>query len=95
MRKRLPIKGYQDIKSYDNKKIARALKRENIKIRHKLISSLSKQFPPTILPREQTSGVIYKICCSDFDFAYYDQSDRALIPRIIELRFPDLKGDQC
>ena len=33
---------------------------------------------------EQTSGVIYKICCCDCDFVYYGQTDRALKTRIRE-----------
>jgi hypothetical protein len=38
--------------------------------------------PKDKLPPEQTSGVIYKICCCDF--AYYGQTDRALKTRIKE-----------
>jgi hypothetical protein len=45
-------------------KISRVLRRENIKVCYKPTST---QFPKPKdnLPPEQTSGVIYKICCCD------------------------------
>ncbi len=67
-------------------KISRVLRRENIKVCYKPTSTLSHQFPKPkdkLLP-EQTSGVIYKICCCDCDFAYYGQTDRALKTRLKE-----------
>ena len=67
-------------------KISRVLRRENIKVCYKPTSTLSHQFPKPKdkLPPEQTSGVIYKICCCDCDFAYYGQTGRALKTRIKE-----------
>ncbi len=32
----------------------------------------------------QTRGVVYKIACSDFDFVYYGQTDRALQTKMKE-----------
>ena len=45
--------------------ISRVLRRENIKVCYKPTTTLSHQFPTPKdnLPPEQTSGVIYKICC--------------------------------
>jgi hypothetical protein len=67
-------------------KISRVLRRENIKVCYKPTTTLSYQFPKPKdnLPPEQTSGVIYKICCCDCEFVYYGQADRALKTRIRE-----------
>ena len=62
------------------------LRRENIKVCYKPTTTLSQQFtkPKDKSPPEQTNGVVYKICCYDYDFVYYGQTDRALKTRIKE-----------
>ena len=67
-------------------KISRTLRRENIKVGYKPINTLHYKFPKPKdkLTSGQTSGVVYKIHCSNCDFTYYGHTDRALNTRIKE-----------
>ena len=53
---------------------------------YKLINTLHHPFPKSKdkLEVEQTKGVIYKICCSNCDFTYFGQTDRALKTTILD-----------
>jgi hypothetical protein len=67
-------------------KLSRVLRRENIKVGYKPVNTLHQHFPKPKdkLTLGQTRGVIYKIPCSDCDFNYYGQTDRALNTRMKE-----------
>ena len=67
-------------------KTSRVLRRENIKVGYKPVNTLHQHFPKPKdkLTLGQTRGVIYKIPCSDCDFNYYGQTDRALNTRMKE-----------
>ena len=76
-----------------SEKIARTLRRENVKVgqnipKNKPINTLHHQFPK---PKDKLElnivvehrGVIYKICCSNCEFTYFGQTDRALKTKIL------------
>ena len=62
------------------------LRSNGLKVGYKPLNVLCARFPrPKDEPSAaQTKGVVYKIVCSDCDFVYYGQTDRALQTRIKE-----------
>lgn len=69
-----------------SEKLSRVLRNNGLKVGYKPMNVLRARFPrPKDKPSAgQTRGVVYKIVCSDCDFVYYGQTDRALQTRIKE-----------
>ena len=76
-------------------RISRVLRSNNLKVGFKPLNTLRARFP---LPKDKRSAlqsrcVVYKIGCSDCNFVYYGQTDRALATRIKEHRRAVRVGD--
>ena len=78
-----------------SERIFRVLRSNNLKVGFKPLNTLRARFP---LPKDKRSAlqsrcVVYKIGCSDCNFVYYGQTDRALATRIKEHRRAVRVGD--
>ena len=78
-----------------SKRVSIVLRSNNLKVGFKPLNTLRARFP---LPKDKRSAlqsrcVVYKIGCSDCNFVYYGQTDRALATRIKEHRRAVRVGD--
>ena len=78
-----------------SERISKVLQSNNLKVGFTPLNTLRARFP---LPKDKRSAlqsrcVVYKIGCSDCNFVYYGQMDRALAARIKEHRRAFRVGD--
>ena len=69
-----------------SEKISRTLQRENIRVSFQPARTLQQEFPKPKdkLDTNNIRDIVYRINCSDCDFSYYGQTNRALKIRIKE-----------